>query len=522
LIETVHPERTAIVKQLKILMKSKYTQFFCIFLSSLFLLWPAVYNGYPLAYSDTHVFISQPVAGFMNWDKPFVYGPLILLFHAWQTLWLVVVAQALLVSHLLWLVVVVLTPEQKRVDTIDLYQPTASTAAWSVGKRHLLTCAALALFSTAPWFVSFLMPDIFAAMAVLCIFLLGFSTRLTRAEIAWLVLLGALAIAVHLSHLVIAAACVFGVLCLNWRRLSIAALPLVGAIVILLGTNLYAFQKAAISPHGSVFMLARLSGDGNTKEILEKYCAQKNWYLCAWVDRLPKDSDDFLWNGQGPVWSHPGGPIGLAPEASEIVSYVLRTRPWPVMLSGLKNMTEQLWMIELGDTLHPDHLDVTVAKSVRQYFSAKELEQFNGSRQMKDTLAADAVWFSRVSVLTFYCSVLFGFYILWCAWRKRRAGIDDQQNRVALGVETSNAELDRQKTHLALDRQHTKVVISFILVLWLGVAANAFATGALSKPHHRYQARIAWVLVLPPLILWRRHAPYQQLNVGQTGVHQRA
>jgi len=170
-----------------------------------------------------------------------------------------------------------MTPEQKRVDAIDLYQPTASTAAWSVGKRHLLTCGVLALFSTAPWFVSLLMPDIFAAMAVLCIFLLGFSTRLTHAEVAWLVLLGALALAVHLSHLVIAAACVFGVLCLNWRRLSIAAFPLVGAIVILLGTNLYAFQKATISPHGSVFMLARLSGDGNTKEVLEKYCAQKNW-----------------------------------------------------------------------------------------------------------------------------------------------------------------------------------------------------------------------------------------------------
>ena len=482
-------------------MKSKYTQFLCIFLGSLFLLWPAVYNGYPLAYSDTHVFISQPVAGFMNWDKPFVYGPLILLFHAWQTLWLVVVAQALLVSHLLWLVVVVLTPEQKRVDTIDLYQPTASTAAWSVGKRHLLTCAALALFSTAPWFVSFLMPDIFAAMTVFCIFLLGFSTRLTRVESAWLVLLGALAIAVHLSHLVIAAACVFGVLCLNWRRLSVAALPLVGAIVILLGTNLYAFQKATISPHGSVFMLARLSGDGNTKEILEKYCAQKNWYLCAWVDRLPADSDDFLWNGQGPVWSHPGGPIGLAPEASEIISYVVATRPWPVLWSGLKNMTEQLWMIQLGDTLHPDHLDVTVAKSVRQYFAPAELERLNGSRQMKDTLAADVVWLSRVSVWVFYFSVMFGFYLLFTAWRKRDARLNGRQTKAAI---------DRAPPNAQLDRQHTKLVVGFILMLWLGVAANAFATGALSKPHHRYQARIAWLLVLPPLLLWRdpvRSAP---------------
>ena len=369
---------------------------------------------------------------------------------------------------------------------------------WSVGKRHLLTCGALALFSTAPWFVSFLMPDIFAAMTVFCIFLLGFSTRLTRVESAWLVLLGALAIAVHLSHLVIAAACVFGVLCLNWRRLSVAALPLVGAIVILLGTNLYAFQKATISPHGSVFMLARLSGDGNTKEILEKYCAQKNWYLCAWVDRLPADSDDFLWNEKGPVWSHPGGPIGLAPEASEIVSYVLRTRPWPVLLSGLKNMAEQLWMIQLGDTLHPDHLDVTVAQSVRQHFSAAEFERLNRSRQMKDTLAADAVWFSRVNVWVFYFALVFGFYLLFNAWRKRNA----------LEPAPSHAALGGQKTHQELDPQQTKLVVSFILMLWLGVAANAFATGALSKPHHRYQARIAWLLVLPPLLLWRGSVRY--------------
>lgn len=463
-------------------MNSKYIQIFCIVLGGLFLLWPALYNGYPLVYSDSHVFISQPVAGFMNWDKPFVYGPLILLFHAWQTLWLVLVAQALLVSHLLWLLVVAVTPERKIAPAVDPQQRLVKVAAWSVAKRHLWVCAALALLSTAPWFVSFLMPDIFAAMTVLCIFLLGFSSRLKRVEIAWLVLLGSLAIAVHLSHLVIAAACVFGVLCLGVRRLKIAVLPLAGAIVILLGTNLYAFQKATISPHGSVFMLARLSGDGNTKEILEKYCEQKKWYLCAWVDRLPTDSDDFLWNGQGPVWSHPGGPIGLAPEASEIVSYVVRTRPWPVLLSGLKNMAEQLWLIQLGDTLHPDHLDVTVAKSVRQYFAAAELEGLNGSRQMKDTLAADAVWFSRVSIGVFYCAVLFGLYVLFVAWRTR-------------GVPHN--------------REQTKLVVSCILILWLGVLANAFATGALSKPHPRYQARIAWLLVLPPLLLLRSPAQFK-------------
>ena len=455
-------------------MNSKLIQLSCIVIGGLSLLWPAIYNGYPLLYSDSHVFISQPVAGFMNWDKPYIYGPLILLFHAWQTLWLVVIAQALLVSHLLWLVIVTLTPESKAVHA-------------PVAKRHLLVCGVLALASTAPWFVSFLMPDIFAAIAVLCIFLLGFSTRLNRVEVVWLVVLGALAIAVHLSHLVIAAACLLGVLCLGWRRLALAVLPLACAIALLLGTNLYVFQNAAISPYGSVFMLARLSGDGNTKEILEKHCAQKNWYLCAWVDRLPTDSDEILWNGKGPVWSHPGGPIGLAPEASEIVSYVVRTSPWPVLLSGLNNMARQLWMIQLGDTLHSDHLDVTVAKSVREHFAAAELESMNGSRQMNNTLVADAVWFSRLNVGVFYCAAVFGLYVLFVAWRKRSARLT--------------------QTLTALEREHTKLVVSFILMLWLGVVANAFATGALSKPHHRYQARIAWLLVLPPLLLWRNAVP---------------
>lgn len=467
-------------------MNSKYSQLGCILIGGMFLLWPAIFNGYPLLYSDSHVFISQPVAGFMNWDKPYIYGPLILLFHAWQTLWLVVIAQALLVSHLLWLVIVALTPEPTLAHATAIHSGMVKPA-WSVAKRHLLVCAVLALASTAPWFVSFLMPDIFSAITVLCIFLLGFSTRLSRVEVVWLVLLGAVAIAVHLSHLVIAAACLLGVLCLGLRRLAVAVLPLVCALVILLGTNLYAFQNAAISPHGSVFMLARLSGDGNTKEILEKYCAQKNWYLCAWVDRLPADSDEFLWNGKGPVWSHPGGPIGLAPEASEIVSYVIRTRPWPVLLSGLNNMAQQLWMIQLGDTLHPDHLDVTVAKSVRQYFAAAELERLNASRQMKHTLVADAVWFSRLTVVVFYCAVAFGLYVLFVAWRKRGA--------------------QHAQTYSPLEREHTRLVVSFILMLWLGVVSNAFATGALSKPHHRYQARIAWLLVLPPLLLWRNAVP---------------
>jgi hypothetical protein len=36
----------------------------------------------------------------------------------------------------------------------------------------------------------------------------------------------------------------------------------------------------------------------------------------------------------------------------------------------------------------------------------------------------------------------------------------------------------------------------------VGITANAATTGALSGPHDRYQARIAWLLPLAALLAW--------------------
>jgi len=54
-------------------------------------------------------------------------------------------------------------------------------------------------------------------------------------------------------------------------------------------------------------------------------------------------------------------------------------------------------------------------------------------------------------------------------------------------------------------RRRDWTVLALIMMVWIGLLANAFATGALSKPHYRYQTRIAWLLVLPPLVLLARN-----------------
>lgn len=423
---------------------------FAILFGGMLLIWPALWNGYPLLYSDTYVFITQPTPGFFNWDKPFIYGPWMMPFHAWQTLWGVVLVQGILVSHLVWLA-----------------QQTIGTAQ---AGRHILVCLALALLTGASWFVSLLMPDVFSGMVVLSIFVLGFSKRLSLPLMLWVSLLGALAISVHLSHLVIAAACLLVVLLFKFRRFHYALIPLVLALSALVGTTMYAFNKLAVSPYGSVFMLARMSADGHVKSVLQENCAQKNWYLCAWTERLAKDSDSFMWDGNGPVWSHPGGPIGFAPEASEIIGFTVRARPLPLLWSAIQNTLTQLTMVKLGDTLHTEWLDLTVAKGVEKFFPPAEFARYKNAKQVQGTLR------ERVSVISALgtATVLFGFlwsvYLFMRAWRAR--------DMAALGL---------------------------ITMIWVGVLANAFATGALSKPHYRYQTRIAWLLVLPPMILYVRH-----------------
>ena len=428
---------------------SRALNIIAILLGGALLIWPALWNGYPLLYSDTHVFITQPTPGHFNWDKPFIYGPWMLLAHAWQSLWGVVLVQGVLLSQLVWLT----------QQTLGSVSPL----------RHLFICVVLSLLTGASWFVSLVMPDIFSGMVVLSIFVLGFSKKITKTMTGWVSLLGALAIAVHLSHLVIAAACLLVVLVFRWRRFAYAMLPLLIALVALVGTSMYAFNKVAVSPFGSVFMLARMSADGNVKSVLEKYCPEKTWHLCAWTERLAKDSDSFMWDANGPVWTHPGGPIGLAPEASEIVALTVRARPWHVLWSATQNTITQLTMVKLGDTINSDWLDLTVAKSVETFFSSEELARYKSAKQVQGTMLERVSFVSTVGTATVLIGFLMSVYGLLYAWRRR------------------------QWTVLAL-----------IAMIWIGVLANAFATGGLSKPHYRYQTRIAWLLVLPPLLLWPR------------------
>ena len=523
----------------------------------LLLLWPAVVNRYPIVFSDTAAIEAMGLQPTMGWDKPWVYGPLTLLFHAGITLWGVAVAQALVLSAMLWLAGRVLG---------------LRGALW-----HGVLCAVLAVGSAAPWFASFVMPDIFAPLTVLSLFVLGWGSlsrmRASRSQLAssptnpvmprldpggaakrfrrkspWngcggihavrlvtsdalshrskfhavgrrrpdvvdgriksghdgaaliaprlresatiaaVAALAAISIAAHLTHLVIAAACLAIVLLLRPRRFLLCAVPLAAALAWLIASNLVGNGVAAVSPYGSVFALARLQADGPATDYLRSVCPQAKLRTCRWLDRMPMDSDTFLWDPNGPTWADQFGPTLFAPEAAKLVRATIAFEPWQVARAAALNALRQLGRNRVGDTLGPDYLEATVGLLLRTYFPAAEQARFAQSRQLAGRLAAVASPFVLLQAGLLAAGAVGTLAAVMLAWRRW---------------------------------PELAALAAMVLV---GVLANAFATGALSGPHDRYGARIAWLVLLPPLYallpfgLQRRDVALRRASDDRLGV----
>ena len=416
---------------------------------ALLLVWPALLNGYPLVFSDTGAFLHQTLGPLVIWDKPHVYGPLLHAFHWRVTLWGPLLAQGLLLSWLLWL---------------------TQRALRGVAKPglHLLVCLGAAALTTAPFTIALLMPDVFAPVVLIALLLLGFSRdRLSRAEAVALGLLAAVGIAAHLSHLPLAAAIIALVLLLARRVRPVlrAAAPLAGAVLILLATNLWGHGRAALSPHGATFALARLQADGPAAAVIRARCPDSGWYLCAFADRLPMESDEFLWDPASPVNRAPDGTdrfLGgalLSAEAGAIVRETLRAYPLDVAMMALRNSWTQLVIAHAGDTLVPDHLAAAVRPRIAEGFPPRELAAWDAALQPRGALPAAVAPFlwPHAPVL------LAGAALALLAWRRAARAGDLRRLGLVVGV-------------------------------LVGVTANAVAAGALSKPNPRYEARILWLL----------------------------
>ena len=127
----------------------------------------------------------------------------------------------------------------------------------------------------------------------------------------------------------------------------------------------------------------------------------------------------------------------------------------------LRNAWTQLGLVRVGDALVPDHLDLAVEPKIRRYFPPEEQARYLAGAQRTGALPGLAAPFAPVHLAVLILGGV-GSQVVLARWRRDRA------------------------------------LAGFAFVVLTALAANALVTGALSRPHHRYQARIAWLIVLPP------------------------
>lgn len=422
-----------------------------LLVASVMLSWVALFNGAPLVFPDT---ISYATAAFQR-EVPglfsIFYSIFILPLHQGSTFWPVVFVQGAILAHLLYFTA--RTVARDRVGKFDM----------------LLIISALAVLSSLPWVTSEVLPDVFASVVLLGLFLLAFADdELSRGELVYVGVLTAFAIASHLSHVPIAAGLIL--LCIALRifllhRLTHIGLwtawlilPLIVAAVSMVAVNVLNSRTFVLARNSNVFLLAKWIDEGPALSYLKESCPQAGYALCEHLGELEgKSHDQLKWAGNSP-FKRVGTFDELEPEARKIVRGTLYSHPYEILRQMFVDAGFQLTRFQAGDGLTPEFARL-VGEHVGSVYGTEVGRPVLESKQARDELPIAQFRYVHLIGLAIAAGLC-----LWC-W-------------------------PRLSPELSL-----LYVFVFGALVW-----SAVLTGALSGPYDRYFARVIWLVCFVALL----------------------
>lgn len=469
-----------------------------VLLFALLVLWPALYNGQPFYFPDTTAYVRGADAGIQRlsgissaWSttsrnsrtdnsapsrvrpadqyeslssiedravlsgRSVYYGALLYFGYIGGEFWLAVLIQGIVL-----------------VSALVLTLRACQLNGWAYASMLVV----MACVTPAALFSSFAMPDIFAALAILaCAVLIGAGSNVSGWDrVFWFALLTFSLLAHTANSLVIAGMLTVAVsakLALKFRANTLGvALVAVSLLLAFLGEAAFSYGVARAlgsPPLRPPFLMARAIADGPGYAYLLQTCPENGFSVCRYMQRLPLSADEFLWTRdpkQG-VFAVVDAEArrDLSDEQVRFFLSVLRYDLRGQLGASAKNATKQATLLGLPEFAYPEKR--------RKEFAAKmpaaNYERMLGTAAYNETMPLRGLAF--VSYVT--AAMALGY----------------------LGYVSSRSRI-RPKTQR----------LNSIRVAWLllaGVALNAAVLGALSTPHHRYQARVIWLLPVIALVV---------------------
>jgi hypothetical protein len=438
------------------------------------LLTVAWWNGFPLIFYDTGAYLLEGLKGVFLMERSPVYSLFLYFTGAARSFWYPAFIQALMTAFVMTMFA---RAEVPRLPVI----------------RLVALVIALILFTGLAWYVGQLEPDCMTALVVLGLYLLAFrAQRLGPVRSGLLIVVSGLSVACHPSHLGLAAGLAFA---LGLLRLAAHLVPRlryelpkpdltypVATFALGLGLVLAANDSLTgqmfVSRSGPVFIFARMLQDGIVKRDLDDTCPAAHYVLCKYKDQLPDRGDAWLWQRTS-IFNKLHRFAGTAKESERIVIDSLERYPLLQVEMAIKDTVVQFFLVRTGDGIEPQEW---VLQKGLHWLVPRQLPDYLHARQQR----GDIHVFGFLNVI--YCTVaLFTLLALIYALR--------------------NAWVARDWEGLTLP--------AFLLVALLG---NAFICGALSNPHDRYQARLAWVptfalaLTLRPRAVFSLRRPVESVT----------
>jgi hypothetical protein len=425
---------------------------------------PAIWNGFPLLFDDVGGYLERWPTRTLGLGRSTVYG--LLLWVTASTWWIpVIILQA---AVTIWV-----------VDRALKVLGFGRRSPWSL----LVVAGAIAATTRVAFFVSEVMPDAWAAPAVLALHLLSWhADRLNGFERAAMAAIIALAGACHMAILGLLAGLsilhAVAWLVYRWLRIApaniiVAGLAAWSGIILLLAVNLVVAGRFALTPGGDVILFGRLVASGHVSKILAEDCPRNHWRLCAFRDEMEMDSENFLYDADSPLreiggWDDPV----TTKEIGSIIVHSALAHPFEHLTSAISLAAEQLVTIGASDSMDP--LKSAHTRWMINLYAPWLFGAYDVARQQQVKFA-----YSHHNLF-------------------RRPGYRnlDRWSRWVVSPVSIASTFALPLTAVFLWRRDHRREAMLPAMLFLALVGNAFICGAISGPYDRYQARLVWLAPL--------------------------